>query len=136
MMKMHHVIAVRDFSEIKRLMLAAQRDQPFLLPQRPHGLVASENFRIAQHHQLARWPDKSAQERPHDKGNRIGINPRIDENFLEPLLLAFVVAEDCHLPALGQPVAQVIEKEIAPIFLEDEVAARRVEKIVREELKW
>ena len=66
------------------------------------------------------------------EGDRLDRNPRLGENFLEPLLLALVVAEDRHFPALGQPVAQMIEKKIAPIFLEDEVAARRMEKIVGE----
>ena len=62
-------------------------------------------------------------------------NLRLGENFLQPLLLALVVAEDRDFPALGQPVAQVIEKKIAPIFLQDEIAARRMQKIVREEIE-
>ena len=134
MMEMHDVIAVGDLGEIERLVLAAQADQSFLLPQRAHRLVAAKNFRIAQDHQFSRRPDEAAQEGPQEEGDPLDRDLRLAENFLEPFLLAFVVAKNRHLPALGQPVAQVIEKKIAAIFLEDEVAARRMQKIVREEL--
>ena len=135
-MEMHDVIAVRDFGEVERLVLAAQAHQPFLLPQRPHRLIAAENFRVAQDDQLARRPDEAAQEGALKEGDRFIRDARLAENFLEPLLLPLVVAEDRHFPALGQPVAQMIEKKIAAIFLQDEVAARGVEKIVGEERQW
>jgi hypothetical protein len=50
-------------------------------------------------------------------------------------LLALVVAKDRDLPFFTQPIAQVIEEKIAPVFLEDEVTARRVKKIVGEEVR-
>ena len=54
-------------------------------------------------------------------------------------MLAFVVAKDRDFPALGQPVAKMIEKKIAPVFLENEITARRMQKVVREEgqiVRW
>ncbi len=133
-MQMHDVVAVRDLRKIERLRLAAQVDQPLLLAQRAQRLVAAENLRVAQHDELARRPDEAAQQRALVEGDVLGGNLRLGEDFLQALLLALVVAEDHDFPALGHPVAQVIEEKLAAIFLEDEVAARRVEEIVREEL--
>ncbi len=55
------------------------------------------------------------------------------ENFLEPLAFPLIIAKNRDFPALRQPVPQVIEKKIAPGFLKDEIAARRMQKIMREE---
>ena len=133
-MQMHDVVAVRDLGEIERLVLAAQADEAFLLPQCAQGLVPPENLGVAQDDQLAHRPDEAAQQRTHQERDPIDRDLRVAENFVQPLLLALVVAKDRDFPLLGEPVAQVIEKKIAPIFLEDEIAARRMEKVVREEL--
>ncbi len=132
-MQVHHVITVRDLGEIERLVLAAQAHQPLLLPQRAQGLVTPENFGVAQDDQFARRPDEAAQQRTQKERNCFDRDLRLGENFLQSLLFALVVAEDCHFPLLGEPVAQVIEEKFAPIFLQNEIAARRMEKVVREE---
>ncbi len=134
-MEVDDVIAVGDFGEVERLVLAAQTDEPLLLAQRAEGLVTAEDFGVAQDDQPARRPDEAAQQGTHREGDCFDRHLRLAEDFLEPLPLALVVAEDRHFPLLGQPVAQVVKKEIAPVFLEDEVAARRMEKVVGEEVE-
>ena len=47
-------------------------------------------------------------------------------------MLALVIAEDGDLPTLGHPVAQVVEEEVAALVLHDEIAARRMQKIMGE----
>ena len=135
-MEMHDVIAIRDFGEVERLVLAAQAHQPFLLPQRAQGLVAPENLGVAQDDQFSRRPDEAAQERAACRkvidSTGIRASARISwSRFCSPSLLQKIATSQ---PS-AEPVAQVIEKKIAAIFLEDEVAARRVQKIVGEEVQ-
>ena len=141
MVEMDDVIAVGNLGEVERLMLAAQTDEAFLLAQGAKGLVSAKNFGVAQDDQFARGPDEAAQKRPDKKGDGFQRNLRLDENFLETALFALVVAKNRDFPLLGEPVAQMIQEKIAPVFLEDEVAARRVQKIVRKKIpaqdeKW
>jgi len=105
MMQMNDIIPIRDLGKIKRLVLAAQADQPLLLAQCPHGLVAAKDFRIAQYCKLSFGPDKAAQQGANQKCNRFDGDLSFDEDFFETFVLTFVVAEDRDFPALSQPVA-------------------------------
>ena len=118
---MHHEVAVLHVGKIERRALP----RPALRGDEPAGasvLVASEDFRIAQHGELRGGHGEAPRHLAELDFEEAVVEGLAADEFLKPLDLALVVEEHARAPSVRVPAAELVHELRAARFLEHEVA--------------